>query len=94
MRLSEELKNSFTYADTPKELAAYVTFCPERDNQIRQQWPVKVVPNRLGGTVFASSPQLASPPKDPAGAPAGTIPGYTEPPPMVLSAGTGRIWVE
>jgi len=36
MRLSEEMKNSFTYSYMPEGLPACVTVCQKRDNQIRQ----------------------------------------------------------
>jgi len=36
MGLSEEMKDSFTYSDMPEELAAFVTICQTRENQIRQ----------------------------------------------------------
>ena len=77
MGLSEEMKDSFTYSDMPDDLPAFVTVCQKRDNQIRQRRAEKAAQNRGGGTGFASSPKPPSPPKDPAGAPAGTVAEYT-----------------
>jgi len=47
-----------------------------------------------GGTGFAPSPRPPAPPKDPAGAPAGNVAGYTGPAPMDLCAGRRRISAE
>jgi len=54
----------------------------------------KAAQNRGGGTGFPSSPRPLAPPKDPAGAPTGTVAGYTRPAPMDLSAGRRRISAE
>jgi len=94
MGLSEEMKDSFTYTDMPEKLPALVTLCQKRDNQIRQRRVEKVAQNMGGGTGFASSPRSPAPSKDPAGAPAGTVAGYTGPAPMDLSAGRRRISAE
>ena len=51
----------------------------------------KATQGKGGGTGFASSPRPPAPPKDRAGAPAGTVSGYTGPTPMDLSAGSRRI---
>jgi len=50
--------------------------------------------NMGGGTGFTSSPRPPAPPKDPAGAPAQPVAGYTGPAPMDLSAGRRRICAE
>jgi len=47
-----------------------------------------------GGTGFAFSPRPPAPPKDPAGAPAGSVAAYTGPAPMDLSACRRRISIE
>jgi len=36
MRLSEEMKDAFTYSDMPEELPTCVTVCQKRDDRIRQ----------------------------------------------------------
>ena len=54
----------------------------------------KAAQNKGGRTGFASSPRPPAPPKDPAGAPAGTVAGYTRPAPMDLSTGRRRISAE
>jgi len=94
MGLSEEMKDSFTYSDMPEELPAFVTVCQERDDQIRQRCVEKAAKHMGRGTGFASSPRPPAPPKDPSGAHAGTVPGYTGPASMDLSAGRRRISAE
>jgi hypothetical protein len=37
MGLSEEMKDSFTYSDMPKEHSAFLMVCQKRDNQIQQR---------------------------------------------------------
>jgi len=93
MGLSEEIKDSFTYSDTPEELPAFVTVCQKRDNQIRQRRAEKAAQNKGSGIGFAS-PRPPPVPKAPEIAPAGTIAGYTGPALMDLSAGKRRISAE
>jgi hypothetical protein len=83
--LSEEMKDSFTYSHMPEELPAFVTVCQKRNIQIRQQRTEKAAQNE-GGGVGSASPRPPSPPKAPEMAPARTVPGYTGPAPMDLSA--------
>ena len=94
MGLSEEMKDCCTHGDTPEELPAIVTVCQKRDDHIRQRRAEKEAQNTGGGTGFASYPGPPAPPKDHAGAPAGTVAGYTGPAPMDLSAGRLRISTE
>jgi len=94
MRLSEEMMDSFTSSNMPKKLPGFVTLCQRRDDQIRQRRAEKVAQNKGGATCFASYPRPSAPPKDPAGAPTGTVAGYTGPAPMDLSAGRRRISAE
>jgi len=94
MGLSEEMKDSFTYSHMPEELPAFVTVCQKWDPQIRQRCGEKVAQNPGGGTGFTSSPRPPDPPKDPAGAPGGTVAGYSGPAPMNLSAGRRKISAE
>jgi len=82
------------YSDMPEELPVFVTVCQKRDNRIWQRRAEKAAQNMGGGTCFASSPKPPAPPKDSAGAPAGTVDGYTAPAPMDLSAGRRRISAE
>ena len=93
MGLSEEMKDSFTYSDMPDELAAFVTVCQKRDNQIRQRRAENAAQNKGRGIRFASSRPPPTP-KAPETAPAGTVAGYTGPAPMDLSAGKRRISAE
>jgi len=78
----------------PEELPAFVTVFQKWDNQIRQRRAEKVPQNNGGGTGFASSPRPLAPAKDHAGAPAGTVAGYTGSAPMDLSAGRRRLSME
>jgi len=94
MGLSEEMKDSITYSEMPEDLPAFVTVCQKRENQMRQRRVEKAAQNKGRGTGFASTPEPPAPPKDPAGAPAGTTAGYTRPAPMNLSAGRRRISAE
>jgi len=94
MRLSKEMKNSFTYSDMPEELPAFVTVCQKRDDQIRQHPTEKAVQNTGGGIGFANSRRPPAPPKNSAAAPTGTVAGYTGPAPIDLSAGRRRISAE
>jgi len=94
MWLSKDQKYSFTYSDMPEELPAFVSVCQIRDNQIRQRRAEKAALNNGGGTGSASSRRPPAPPNDPAGAPAGTVAGYSGPAPMDLSAGRRRISAE
>jgi len=93
MGLLEEMKDSFTYSDMPEELAAFVTVCQTRDNQIRQRCAEKAAQNEGSGIVFAS-PRPPPPPRAPEVASAGTVARYTGPAPMDLSAGKRRISAE
>jgi len=90
MGLSEEMKDSFTYSDTPEERPAFVMVCQKRDYQIRQRRAEKAAQNKRSGIGFAS-PRPPSPPKAPEAAPAGTVAGYTGPAQMDLSEGKRRI---
>ena len=54
----------------------------------------KAAHNPGGGTCFAISPRHPAPLKDPAGAHAGTVVGYTGPAPIDLSAGKRTISAE
>jgi hypothetical protein len=92
MGLYEEMKDSFTYSDMPEELAAFVTACPKRDNQIWQRRAERAAQNIVSGIGFASP--RPPPPKAPETAPAGTVAGYTEPAPMDFSGGKRRISTE
>jgi len=94
MGLSKDIKDCFTYSDMPEELAAFVTVCQKRDNQIRPRCVETAAQNQGGGTGCASSPRPLAPPKDPAGAPAETVAGYTGPAPVDLSAGNRKISAE
>ena len=94
MGLSEEMNDSFRYTNMPEELPAGVTVCQKRVNQIRQQRAETAAQNKGGGKGFASSPRPPAPPKDPAGAPTGTVAGHTGPAPMDLCAGRRRISAE
>ena len=77
--LSEAMKDSFIYRDMPEKLLAFVMVCQKRDNQIRQPRVENAAQSKGGGTGFASYPRPPAPPKNPTGAPAGTVPGYTGP---------------
>ena len=90
MGLSEDMKYSMRYSNVPEELPVFVTVCQKRYYQIRQQRVEKAAKNKGGWTGFASSAGPLAPPKDPAGAPAGTVAGYTGPAPMDPSAGRRR----
>jgi len=94
MGLSEELKDSFTYSDMPEELPRFWTVYKTRDNQILQLRAETAPHNTGGGTGFVSSSRSLAPPTDPAGAPAGTVAGYTGPAPMDLSVGRREISAE
>jgi len=94
MGLAGEMTDSITYSNMPEELPAFRTVCQKRETQIRQRHAEKGAQNPGRGTDFASSPRLPAPPKDPAGAPAGTVAGYTGPAPVDLSAGRSRISAE
>jgi len=94
MGSSEEMNDSFTYSDMAEELPAFVTVCQKRDTQIRQRRADMTAQNTGGGTGFASSSRPPAPPTDSAGAPAGTVAGYTGPAPVDLSAGRRRISAE
>jgi len=88
------MKNSFTSSVMPEELPAFVMVCQKRDNQIRQQRAEKAAQNRGGGIGFLLFPKPPAHHKDPMGAPAGTVAGYTGPAPTDLSAGRRRISAE
>jgi len=92
--LSNEMKDSIEHSDMPEEHPAFVTVCQKRDNQIRQRRSENSAWNQGRGTGCACSPRPPAPPKDPTGAPAGTVPGYTGPAHMDLSAATRRISAE
>jgi hypothetical protein len=93
MALYEEMKDSFTYHDIPKDLPAFGTAYQKRDNQIRQRHAEQAA-QHIGAEVdFAS----ARPPpglKAPKTATAGTIAGYTGRAPIDFSPGKRRISVE
>ena len=91
MGISEEMTDSFKYSDMPEELPAFVTVCQRLVIQIRQWRAEQAAQNTGGGTGFASSPRPPAPPKNPAGAHAGTVAGYTGPATIELSAGRSRI---
>ena len=81
------MKDFLTNSGMPENRPAFVMVCQMWDDQIRQQCAEKAAQNNCGGTGFASSPRSLAPPTDPAGAPAGTVAGYTGPAPIDLSAG-------
>jgi len=90
--LSEEMKDSFIHTDMLEELPAFVTLCQKRDNQIRQRKAEKAAQYKWTTSVGSpSTPRIPVPPRAPEAAPAGTVPGYTGPAPMDLSAGRRRI---
>jgi len=90
--LSEEMKDSFIHTDMPEELPAFVTLCQKRDNQIRQRKAEKAAQQKWTTSAGSpSAPRAPVPPRAPEAAPAGTVPGYTGPAPMDLSAGRRRI---
>jgi len=94
MGLSEEMKDSITYSDMPEEPPAFVTVSQKQHNQIQQWHAEKAAQNMGGGTGSASSTRPPALPMDPAGAPAGTVAGYTGPAPIDPSMGTRRISAE
>jgi len=90
--LSEEMKDSFIHTDMPEELPAFVTLCQKRDNQIQQRKAEKAAQHKWTTSAGSpSAPRAPAPPRAPEVAPAGTVPGYTGPAPMDLSAGRRRI---
>jgi len=90
--VSEEMKDSFIHTDMLDELPAFVTLCQKRDNQIPQRKAERAAQHKWTPSVGSPSPPRApAPPKAPEVAPAGTVPGYTGPAPMALSAGRRRI---
>jgi hypothetical protein len=93
MRLSDEMKDSFTNSDMPNKRPTFVRVCKKRDNQICERRVEKAAMNRAGGIDFAS-PGPPPPPKAAETAPAGTVAGYTGPAPIGLSTGRRRISVE
>jgi len=93
MGLSEEMKDSITYSDMPEDLAAFVTVCQMRDNQIQQRRAEKAALNTGGGIGFGS-PRPPSAPKATETAPAGTVARYTGPAPTDRSAGSRIISAE
>ena len=94
MGLSEEMRNSFTYSDMPKEFPAVVMVCQKRDNLIHQQHAEKAAQIRGGGGIGFASPRPPPPQKASEMAPAGPGAGYTEPAPTDLGARERRILVE
>ena len=86
------MKDSFIHTDMPEELAAFVTLCQKRDNEIRQRKAEKAAQHKWTTSAGSSSaPRTPAPPRTPETAPAGTVAGYTGPAPMDLSAGRRRI---
>jgi len=77
MVLSKEMNDSFTYGVLPEGLPAFPTVFQKLENLIRQRPAEMAAQNPGGGIGFATSPKPPAPPKDPAGAPSGTVAGYT-----------------
>ena len=90
MGQSEEMKDSITYSNMPEEFPAFATVCHKRDDQLCQRRAEKAAQNEGWGMGFAS-PTPPPPPKTPETAPAGTVAGYTGPPPMDRSTGKRSI---
>jgi len=94
MGLSEGIKDSFTYSDMPEEPPAFGTLSQKGDDQIRQRRAEMAAQNKCGGTGFVYSPRPPASPYDSAGAPAGTVAGYTGPAPMDQRVGRRMLSAE